>query len=134
MGKHGASSRVSVPAVRKGRSAQPTLSPQGKGPVERTPFQSFDAAGSDGKEYFVEKTLATREDEAGFQKPPDNFRSPFWQHYKVKMDGRKFVEYKCMLCGPEVGAKTFCGDTSNLRTHLVHCHKDALVGIKAFQL
>ncbi|KAK3274759.1 hypothetical protein CYMTET_17068 [Cymbomonas tetramitiformis] len=78
--------------------------------------------------------FADDEDESGFKKPPDNFRSPFWKHYKVKMDGKKVIEYKCLLCGPEVAAKCFCGNTSNLRTHLAHCHKDALVDIKAVQL
>ncbi|KAK3253476.1 hypothetical protein CYMTET_37276, partial [Cymbomonas tetramitiformis] len=46
------------------------------------------------------------------------------------MEGKKIVEYRCNLCGPDSTPKEYCGNTSNLRTHLAHCHKGSLVDIK----
>ncbi|KAK3234905.1 hypothetical protein CYMTET_54858 [Cymbomonas tetramitiformis] len=47
------------------------------------------------------------------------------------MEGKKIVEYRCNLCGPDSAPKEYCGNTSNLRTHLAHYwHKGALVDIK----
>ena len=49
-----------------------------------------------------------------------------WQFYKVKLDPEqndKVVAVCCKVCGPEL-SPTFSGNTSNLRSHLAHIHKD----------
>eukprot|EP00854_Cymbomonas_tetramitiformis_P034391 gene34391-biopygen28480 len=70
------------------------------------------------------------QDHVGFEAPGDNIRSGYWKYFKVKKDGSKIVEYVCKLCGPNAIPKAYCGNTSNLRTHLAHCHKDIAVDMK----
>ncbi|KAK3233220.1 hypothetical protein CYMTET_56473 [Cymbomonas tetramitiformis] len=101
MGKRGRGSRSNCKAK---ATAGEVLLPQGKGPVKRV-----------------------EEDSGGFQKPAANLRS---RHFSVRMEGKKIVEYRCNLCGPDSTPKEYCGNTSNLRTHLAHCHKGSLVDIK----
>ncbi|KAK3288517.1 hypothetical protein CYMTET_4011 [Cymbomonas tetramitiformis] len=51
---------------------------------------------------------------------------PVWKHYKVRMDpdnSEKVAELQCKICGPE-DLVAFSGNTSNLRSHLAHVHKD----------
>ncbi|KAK3273198.1 hypothetical protein CYMTET_18554 [Cymbomonas tetramitiformis] len=91
------------------KQTEEVLLAQGKGPVKRTQLHPFDAAGSDEREYFVDKILATRtrygvqqwliqwedlDDDDDFQAPQKSLRSPFWKHFSVRMEGKKIVEYR----------------------------------------
>lgn len=49
-----------------------------------------------------------------------------WRFFKVKVDpgsNDKVLELMCKTCGPDVQI-AYSGNTSNLRSHLSHLHKD----------
>ncbi|KAK3283305.1 hypothetical protein CYMTET_8991 [Cymbomonas tetramitiformis] len=53
-------------------------------------------------------------------------RSACWKHYKVQKDDTgKIVNVKCPLCPPDNKPMPFCGNTTNLRSHLASVHKAA---------
>ncbi|KAK3254091.1 hypothetical protein CYMTET_36682 [Cymbomonas tetramitiformis] len=53
-------------------------------------------------------------------------RSACWKHYKVQKDDTgKIVNVKCLFCPPDNKPMPFCGNTTNLRSHLASVHKDA---------
>ncbi|KAK3235287.1 hypothetical protein CYMTET_54498 [Cymbomonas tetramitiformis] len=53
-------------------------------------------------------------------------RSACWKHYKVQKDDTgKIVNVRCLLCPPDNKPMPFCGNTTNLRSHLASVHKDA---------
>ncbi|KAK3265714.1 hypothetical protein CYMTET_25628 [Cymbomonas tetramitiformis] len=53
-------------------------------------------------------------------------RSACWKHYKVQKDDTgKIVNVKCLLCPLDNKPMPFCGNTTNLRSHLASVHKDA---------
>ncbi|KAK3288288.1 hypothetical protein CYMTET_4228 [Cymbomonas tetramitiformis] len=138
---------------------QKSLLSQGRGLVKRTQLHSFDPAGSDDVEYEVEEILAertsygqeqfhikwkdldesanTREplsnlpgDSDGFEDASKDLRSVYWQHFEVRKEGKKILQYRCKHCGPGAEHKDYCGNTSNLRAHLLYCHKDIMVQLK----
>ncbi|KAK3245608.1 hypothetical protein CYMTET_44832 [Cymbomonas tetramitiformis] len=138
------------------RAAEDVLLCQGKGPVKRTQLHAFDLHGSDDIEYVVEEILAERSkygepqflikwEDLGpnsdtweplanlpgasddFQAASEKLRAKYWKHFDVKMEGTKITHYRCKHCGPDGAAKEYCGNTSNLRAHLVTCHKNVVV-------
>eukprot|EP00854_Cymbomonas_tetramitiformis_P030004 gene30004-biopygen31262 len=62
-----------------------------------------------------------------FQAAGEEPCSKYWKHFEVKMEGTKITHYRCKHCGPDGAAKEYCGNTSNLRAHLVTCHKNVVV-------
>ncbi|KAK3279058.1 hypothetical protein CYMTET_13039 [Cymbomonas tetramitiformis] len=52
-------------------------------------------------------------------------RALVWDFYWVVKDGKRVVETVCKLCGPNSTPIPYCGNTSNLRSHISHVHQDA---------
>ncbi|KAK3270098.1 hypothetical protein CYMTET_21491 [Cymbomonas tetramitiformis] len=66
------------------------------------------------------------EESDGFEDASGGRRtSSCWKHYKVqKNEDGKIVHVKCPLSPPEIKPIPFCGNTTNLRSHLASMHKD----------
>ncbi|KAK3283864.1 hypothetical protein CYMTET_8460 [Cymbomonas tetramitiformis] len=90
----------------------------------------IDKKAAEEKEKRASQNVAPDAEADEFEDAGDNLRSPYWKHFKVKKEGKKIVAYVCKLCGPNASVKEYCGNTSNLRTHLTHCHKNVAVDIK----
>ncbi|KAK3243359.1 hypothetical protein CYMTET_46979 [Cymbomonas tetramitiformis] len=74
------------------------------------------------------------ENRDGFTDVGDQLRSMYWQHFEVLKEGKKITHYRCKHCGPDAPKKEYCGNTSNLRAHLLHAHKDVVVAAKGADL
>ncbi|KAK3233510.1 La ribonucleoprotein [Cymbomonas tetramitiformis] len=70
----------------------------------------------------------------GFTDVGDQLRSIYWQHFEVLKEGKRITHYRCKHCGPDAPAKEYCGNTSNLRAHLLYAHKDVVVAAKGTEL
>ncbi|KAK3239785.1 hypothetical protein CYMTET_50315 [Cymbomonas tetramitiformis] len=46
-----------------------------------------------------------------------------WEHFLERLDDGKTKGLLCKLCGPESEELALSGNTSNMRSHLAHCHK-----------
>jgi len=52
-------------------------------------------------------------------------RAKVWGYFWIiKTDGR-VTHTVCKLCGPNTTPAAYCGNTSNMRSHLTHVHQDA---------
>ncbi|KAK3279877.1 hypothetical protein CYMTET_12256 [Cymbomonas tetramitiformis] len=52
-------------------------------------------------------------------------RALVWDYFWVVKDGVRVLQIVCKLCGPNSTAIPYCGNTSNLRSHVSHVHQDA---------
>ncbi|KAK3267269.1 La ribonucleoprotein [Cymbomonas tetramitiformis] len=81
-----------------------------------------------------EEAEKSKQDDDGFE---DAFggkrRSACWKHFTIQKDPEtgKITSVKCTLCPPENAPMPFSGNTTNLRSHLSSCHKDAFSQISA---
>ncbi|KAK3242712.1 hypothetical protein CYMTET_47616 [Cymbomonas tetramitiformis] len=85
------------------------------------------APNADGDEQEREDALEVEED--GQLLDPKNGktkrRAKVWGYYWItKTDGR-VTHTVCKLCGPNSTPAAYCGNTSNMRSHLSHVHQDA---------
>ncbi|KAK3276077.1 hypothetical protein CYMTET_15832 [Cymbomonas tetramitiformis] len=46
-----------------------------------------------------------------------------WEHFLERLEDGKTKGLQCKLCGPDSEELAFSGNTSNMRSHLAHCHK-----------
>ncbi|KAK3236766.1 hypothetical protein CYMTET_53112 [Cymbomonas tetramitiformis] len=53
------------------------------------------------------------------------FDNTLWGYYWVIKDGKRVTDVLCKLCGPNSTPIGYCGNTSNLRSHISHVHQDA---------
>ncbi|KAK3256301.1 hypothetical protein CYMTET_34555 [Cymbomonas tetramitiformis] len=73
----------------------------------------------------AEVDLAADEDPEWKDGAKSKRKAACWQHcmYKVSEDNEKIVVVYCKTCGPTF-AVGYSGNTSNMRSHLSHVHKD----------